>query len=69
MVCHVLKNKTILSFHTGKCDKVFAEVLMKKNHGFIQINLQFTIKLSHGNNIVQLEKNLVRRVILKDLTA
>jgi len=66
--------RQILAFHVGKRNKASGEALMaklpeelKKKPGFLQINFQFTMKLSHGRNIVPLAKNLGRQVILKDL--
>ena len=70
------KTRQILAFHIGKRDKVSAEALMnklpvalKKKPGFTQINLQFTTKLFHGNNIARSQKNQARQVILRDLIA
>lgn len=68
------KTRQILAFHIGKRNKASGEALMnklpdalKKKPSFIQINSQFTMKLSLGNNIALLGKNLERQVILKDL--
>ena len=68
--------RQILAFHVGKRNKIAGEALMaklpeelKKKPAFTQINSQFTMKLSHGHNIVPLAKNLGRPVTLKDLTA
>ena len=68
--------RQILAFHVGKRNKAAGEALMaklpeelKKKPTFTQISSQFTMKLSHGRNIVPLAKNLGRQVTLKDLTA
>lgn len=68
--------RQILAFHVGKRNKIAGEALMaklpeelKKKPNFLQINSQFTMKLSHGRNIIPLAKNLGRQVTLKDLTA
>lgn len=68
------QSRQILAFHVGKRDKVSGEALMaklpmelKKKPTFTQINLQFTMKLSHGYNTVQSEKSLGRQVTLSDL--
>jgi hypothetical protein len=70
------KTRQILAFHVGKRNKASAEALMnklpielKKKPSFTQINLQLTMKLSHGNSINQSGKNQGRQVILKDLIA
>lgn len=68
--------RQILAFHVGKRNRASGEALMaklpedlKKKPTFLQINLQFTLKLSPGNNTVLSVKNLGRQVTLKDLTA
>ncbi len=70
------KTRQILAFHVGKRNKASGEALMnklpedlKKKPSFTQINSQLTMKLSPGNNITLLERNLGRQVTLKDLTA
>ena len=66
--------RQILAFHVGKRNKAAGEALMaklpeelKKKPTFTQISSQFTMKLSHGRNIVPLAKNLGRQVTLRDL--
>jgi hypothetical protein len=70
------KTRQILAFQVGDRAKQTGEALMakvpqeiKKKPSFTQITSQLTAKLSHGNNINPLEKNLGRQVTLKDLTA
>ena len=68
--------RQILAFHVGKRNKAAGEALMaklpeelKKKPNFIQINSQFTTKLSQERNIIPLVKNLGKQVTLKDLIA
>ncbi|CUI18165.1 transposase (plasmid) [Candidatus Protochlamydia naegleriophila] len=68
--------RQILAFHVGKRNKAAGEALMaklpeelKKKPTFTQISSRFTMKLSHGRNIVLSAKNLGRQVTLKDLIA
>jgi len=70
------KTRQILAFHVGNRTKASAEALMaklpaelKKKPAFIQINSQFTTKLSPVSNTARLEKNLGKQVTLKDLIA
>jgi IS1 family transposase/transposase-like protein len=69
-------SRQIVAFHMGDRSKRSGEALMakipedlKKKPSFIQINSQFTMKLSHGNSTKLLEKNRVRQATLKDLIA
>lgn len=68
------KTRQVLAMHVGKRTKQAAECLLeklpedlKKKPSFIQINSQCITKSFLGCNTVQSEKNLGRRVILKDL--
>lgn len=66
--------RQVLAMHVGQRDKGSAECLLaklpedlKKKPSFIQINSQSILKLFLGCNIVPSAKNLVKRVILRDL--
>jgi len=66
--------RQVLAMHVGKRTRQAAECLMeklpqdlKKKPSFIQINSQCTTKSFLGHNTDLLEKNLEKRVILKDL--
>lgn len=68
------ETRQILAMHVGKRTRHSAECLLnklpedlKKKPSFIQINSQCTTKSFLGINTDQLEKNLERRAILKDL--
>lgn len=70
------KTRQVIAFHVGKRTKASGLALLeklpedlKKKPSFTQINSMFTTTLSLGRNIDQLEKNLEKRVILKDLIA
>lgn len=74
LVLHT-STRQILAFHVGARTKASGEALMaklpaelKKKPDFIQINSQLITKLSPGNNISPLAKNLGRQVTLRDLT-
>ncbi len=68
------KTRQVIAFHVGKRTKASGQALLdklpedlKKKPSFIQINSVFTMKSSHGHSTDQLEKNLAKQVILKDL--
>ena len=70
------KSRQIIAFHIGDRSKKSGEMLMKKlpeeikkKPSFIQIISQFITKSSHLSNTSQLEKDLEKRITLKDLTA
>lgn len=68
------KTRQVLAMHVGKRNKQAAEALLakmpedlKKKPSFTQISSLSTMKSFLGNNINQLEKNLVRQATLRDL--